>query len=44
MAIGDKLTELDAITALEIASDDVYYIVDVSEDVSKKMTADKRST
>jgi hypothetical protein len=44
MAIGDKLTELDPITAAEIASDDLYYIVDISEDISKKMTAEELAT
>jgi hypothetical protein len=44
MAIGDKLPELDPITAVEIASDDLYYIVDISEDTSKKMTAEELAT
>ncbi len=39
MATGDKLTELNPITSSQISKIDVFYIVDVDTDTSKKITA-----
>ena len=38
MATGNKLTELDPITASELDKSDLLYLVGVSTDISKKIT------
>ena len=41
MATGDKLTELDPITASEVGTKDLMYLVRVTQDESKKITLEE---